>query len=148
MSDAEYTAPDLTLIGDEHVRRYLETGGAVGHDWNGVGTLVLTTTGNKTGAVRQNAMIYGRAGDAYVVIASYGGAPAHPAWYRNLVADPDVRVQVGPDDIPVRARTAEGEERDRLWATMTAIWPNFDVYQSRTDRQIPVVVLERREEER
>lgn len=146
MTEPEYTAPDLTLIGDEHVRRYLETGGAVGHDWNGVQTLVLTTTGRRTGEVRQNAMIYGRAGDAYVVIASYGGASAHPAWYLNLVAYPEVRVQVGADDIAVRARTADGEERDRLWATMTAIWPNFDVYQSRTERQIPVVVLERREE--
>ena len=137
-----YTAPDLTLIGDEHVRRYLETSGEVGHEWNGVHTLVLTTTGRTTGEQRQHAMIYGADGDAFVIIASNGGSPTHPAWYLNLEADPAVRIQVGPDDLAARARTAEGDERDRLWSLMTSIWPNFDVYQSRTERRIPVVVLE------
>lgn len=133
---------DLSLVGDEHVRRYVETGGEVGHLWNGVPTLVLTTTGRTTGVPRSSAMIYGQDGDAYVVIASQGGAPTHPAWYLNLTAEPAVTVQVGPDRFPARARTADGDERVRLWSLMTSVWPSFDVYQSRTDRVIPVVVLE------
>lgn len=137
-----YTPPDLTLVGAEHVRRYLETGGAVGHEWNGVRTLVLTTTGRRSGEPRHLAMIYGEAGDAYVVIASNGGSPTHPAWYVNLLADASAEVQVGADRIAVRARTADGDERAHLWPVMTCIWPNFDVYQSRTSREIPVVVLE------
>lgn len=143
MTEPGYTPPDLTLIGEEHVRRYLETGGAVGHEWNGVHTLVLTTTGRKSGEKRRSAMIYGQDGGDYVVIASQGGMPTHPNWYLNLVADPDVEVQVAGDRFRARARTAEGDERDRLWSLMTGIWPNFDVYQKRTDRRIPVVVLER-----
>ena len=143
MSEPGYTLPDLTLFGDEHIRRYLETDGAVGHEWNGVPTLVLTTTGRKSGQPRQSAMIYGQDGDAYIVIASQGGAPAHPNWYLNLEADPDVEVQVGADRFRARARAAEGDERARLWVLMTSIWPNFDVYRTRTDRRIPVVILER-----
>jgi deazaflavin-dependent oxidoreductase (nitroreductase family) len=138
-----YTPPDITLVGDEHVRRYLETGGAVGHEWNGVHTLVLTTTGRKSGQPRRSAMIYGQDGGALVVIASLGGAPAHPSWYLNLVAEPDVDVQVGAERFGARARTAEGDERARLWSVMARIWPNYDVYQARTERRIPVVVLER-----
>jgi deazaflavin-dependent oxidoreductase (nitroreductase family) len=138
-----YTAPDLTLVGGEHVRRYLETDGVVGHQWNGVRTLVLTTTGRKSGQPRRSAMIYGQDGDSLVVIASQGGAPAHPNWYLNLVAEPHVGVQVGAERFPARARTAEGEERARLWSVMARIWPNYDVYQTRTERRIPVVVLER-----
>lgn len=137
-----YTPPDLTLVGEEHVRRYLESDGAVGHDWNGVHALVLTTTGRRSGAPRRSAMIYGTDGDRYVVIASNGGSPAHPAWYRNLTDDPRAEVRVGSERRRVRARTAAGEERARLWSLMTGIWPNFDVYQTRTAREIPVVVLE------
>ena len=138
----EYTPPDLTLVGDEHVRRYQETDGEVGHLWNGVPTLVLTTTGRKSGEQRNSAMIYGKDGDSYVVIASQGGMPTHPNWYHNLTAEPRVQVQAGATKTAAIARTAEGEERDRLWKLMTGIWPNFDTYQTRTDRRIPVVVLE------
>jgi deazaflavin-dependent oxidoreductase (nitroreductase family) len=141
MSEPGYTPPDLTLIGDEHVRRYLETDGAVGHEWSGVHTLLLTTTGRRSGQARISPMIYGKDGNSYVVIASQGGAPTHPNWYLNLTAEPAVQVQVGPDLFAAKASTAEGSERDRLWKVMTSIWPNFDVYQTRTDRQIPVVVL-------
>jgi deazaflavin-dependent oxidoreductase (nitroreductase family) len=143
MTEVGYTPPDLSLYGAEHIRRYLETDGVTGHEWNGVPTLVLTTTGRKSGQPRRSAMIYGRDGDAYVVIASQGGAPAHPGWYLNLVAEPDVEVQVHADRFRARARTAEGDERERLWALMTSIWPNFDVYTTRTERRIPVLVLER-----
>ena len=143
MEEKPYSAPDLSLVGPEHVRRYIETGGEVGHLWNGVKTLVLTTTGRTSGQSRQSAMIYGEADGAYVVIASQGGAPTHPNWYLNLTADPYVEVQVGPDRFAAIARVAEGDERTRLWSLMTSIWPNFDTYQSRTERVIPVVVLAR-----
>ncbi|HEX7094959.1 MAG TPA: nitroreductase family deazaflavin-dependent oxidoreductase [Acidimicrobiales bacterium] len=140
---AEYVQPDLSLFGDEHVRRYEETDGEVGHIWSGVPCLVLTTTGRKSGQPRKNALIYGTDGDNYVVIASQGGAPTHPNWYLNLVANPNVTVQVKADRFPAVARTAEGAERERLWQLMTGIWPNYDEYATRTTRVIPVVVLER-----
>jgi len=140
---AEYVQPDLSLIGDEHVRRYRETDGEVGYLWNGAPALVLTTTGRKTGKPHDTALIFGADGDNCVVVASMGGAPKHPVWYLNLVANPEVQVQVKGDRFTARARTAEGEERQRLWELMTGIWPNYDQYQERTDRVIPVVVLER-----
>lgn len=143
MSEESYATPDLALVGEEHVRRYLETNGEVGHDWNGVPALLLTTKGRKTGEDRTSALIYGRLHDAYVVIASMGGAPTHPMWYLNLVATPEVTSQVGADRFAARARVAEGEERIAGWEEMVEIWPNYDVYQSRTDRVIPVVILER-----
>jgi deazaflavin-dependent oxidoreductase (nitroreductase family) len=141
-AESGYTAPDLSLFGEEHIRRYLETGGAVGHEWNGVTTLILRTTGRKTGIRRQSAMIYRRVRDDYIVIASQGGAPTHPSWYLNLCAEPRVEVNVGPDHFVANSRSAEGEERARLWAMMADHWPNFDVYATRTQRRIPVVVLE------
>jgi deazaflavin-dependent oxidoreductase (nitroreductase family) len=134
---------DRTLYGPEHVRRYRETGGEVGHVWNGVPTLLLTTTGRTSGEQRTAPLIYGEDGGAYVVVASKGGAPRHPAWYLNLSAEPAVVVQVGADRFPARARTASADERARLWPLMTSIWPAYDEYQAKTDREIPVVVLER-----
>lgn len=132
------------LFGDEHVRRYEETDGEVGHDWeNGAPILILTTKGRKTGQDRKFPLIYQEHQGGYVIVASKGGAPAHPGWYLNLQANPEVRVQVKADRFTARARTAEGAERDELWAKMAAVWPDYDDYQKKTDRQIPVVVLER-----
>jgi deazaflavin-dependent oxidoreductase (nitroreductase family) len=131
------------LFGDEHVRRYRETDGEEGHDWEGTSALILTTRGRHTGAERDSALIYGREGDRLAVVASKGGARQHPAWYLNLVANPEVDVQVKGDRFRARARTAAGEERERLWKLMTKEWPPYDEYQTRTTRQIPVVVLER-----
>ena len=127
----------------EHVDRYLATGGEDGHDWNGRPTLLLTTVGRRSGEKRTLPLIYGRDGDNYLLVASQGGAPKHPSWYLNLVADPDVVVQVKADRFPARARPATPDERPRLWQTMTSIWPDYDNYQTKTDREIPVVVLER-----
>jgi deazaflavin-dependent oxidoreductase (nitroreductase family) len=138
-----YRAPDISLIGDEHVRRYEETDGEVGHEWNGATCLVLTTKGRKTGQDRKFALIYARDGDDYLVVASMGGAPRHPGWYLNLTADPDVEVQVKGEKFAARARTATAEERPRLWEVVNQVWPNYDVYATRTTREIPVVVLER-----
>ncbi len=126
----------------DHIQQYVETGGAQGHDWNGVPTLLLTTKGRKSGKLRRTALIYGRSGSSYVIVASQGGAPTHPAWYLNLVDNPDVAIQVGPDDLTAAARTAGDAEKPELWRIMTQIWPAYDEYQAKTDRPIPVVVLD------
>jgi deazaflavin-dependent oxidoreductase (nitroreductase family) len=127
---------------NEHIQRYVASGGKDGHEWKpGVPTLLLTTTGNKSGLQRRTALIYAQDSGSYLVVASDGGAPAHPAWYRNLAADPAVHVQVGDREFDASARTATGAERDRLWPLVTAVWPAYDDYQAKTDREIPVVVL-------
>jgi deazaflavin-dependent oxidoreductase (nitroreductase family) len=141
MAEGEYRAPDLTLVGERHIRAYRETGGEIGYLWNGVPTLLLTTRGRLTGALRTSALIFGRDGGDYLVVASMGGAPRHPQWYRNLVADPQAEIQVRAERIPVVARTADAGDKPRLWRIMAEIWPNYDTYQARTDRDIPVVVL-------
>jgi deazaflavin-dependent oxidoreductase (nitroreductase family) len=133
--------PDYTLFGDEHVGQYEATGGTVGHDWNGAHCLILHTKGRQSGAVRKIPLIYGRDGTDYVVVASKGGAPEHPGWYRNLVAHPDVTIQVRDQVIPVRARTGTAADKKRVWPTMTAAWPGYDDYQAKTTRDIPVVLL-------
>ena len=104
-------------------------------------TLLLTTTGNKTGLRRRTALIYAKDGATYLVVASNGGSAGPPAWYRNLDADPHVHVQVGAEEFDATARTATGEERERLWPLAAEVWPAYDEYQTRTARQIPVVVL-------
>jgi deazaflavin-dependent oxidoreductase (nitroreductase family) len=141
MSEPNYRAPNLALLGAEHIKRYRETDGEVGYWWNGVPTLLLTTTGRKSGQLRTSALIYGRDGDDYLVVASMGGAPEHPQWYRNLTANPTAEIQVRGEHIPVAARTADEDEKPRLWSIVTNYWPNYDVYQTRTARVIPVVVL-------
>src|SRR5574341_1970047 len=128
----------------EHIRRYVETDGRNGHEWRrGVHTLLLTVRGRRSGTLHRTALIYGRDGDAYVVVASLGGAPRHPQWYLNLVDDPEVQVQVGAERFSARARTADAAEKARLWPVMTSIWPDYEKYQARTDRDIPVVIIER-----
>jgi deazaflavin-dependent oxidoreductase (nitroreductase family) len=127
----------------EHIRNYVESDGRTGHTWRGVTTLLLTTLGRRSGQWRRTALIYGKDGDRHVVVASYGGSPKHPAWYLNLVEHPEVRVQVGAEKFTARARTADAEEKRRLWPLMTEIWPDYAKYQARTSRDIPVVVLER-----
>jgi deazaflavin-dependent oxidoreductase (nitroreductase family) len=101
----------------------------------------LHTTGRKSGDIRKFPLIYGRDGKDYLLVASKGGAPDNPGWYRNLVAHPDVAIQVWDKVLPVRARTATADEKGRVWRTMTAQWPDYDKYQARTKRDIPVVLL-------
>jgi proline iminopeptidase len=133
-----------TLFGEEHVNRYRETGGEVGHDWKrGSKILLLTTTGRKSGKQSTTPLIYENDGDRYVIIASKGGADEHPGWYLNLEKEPSVEIQVMDEVIPARAYTAEGEERERLWNLAAQQWPDYNSYQQNTDRQIPVVVVER-----
>jgi proline iminopeptidase len=132
------------LYGDEHVRRYRETDGEVGHIWREDSTiLLLTTAGRRTGQETTTPLIYTLDGDTPVIVASQGGAPDHPGWFKNLVKDPDVGVQIKSEKFRARARVAEGEERERLWELMNEVWPHYDEYATRTDREIPVVVLDR-----
>ena len=129
----------------EHVERYLATDGEDGHDWNGRPTLLLTTRGRRSGEAHTLPLIYGRDGDRLLIVASRGGASNHPSWYLNLLADPEVEVQVKGDRFHARAHPAGPDEKPRLWQTMTTVFPDYAVYQTRTDRQIPVVILERSE---
>lgn len=136
MTDAD------SLFGQEHVDTYRATDGETGHDWKGAHTLLLTTTGRNSGEPRTTPLIYGRDGDAYLLVASKGGSDQPPGWFRNLEQTPEVEVQVKGDRFSARARTASAEEKPRMWKTMTEQWPDYDAYQQRTEREIPVVVLE------
>ena len=132
------------LHGAEHVRVYEETDGENGHEWrNGTSILILTTTGRKSGDERKNALIYGMAGDNPMIVASKGGNPQHPGWYLNLRDNPEVQVQIKGDKFTARARDATAEERPELWGQMTEHWPDYDNYPEKTDREIPIVILER-----
>jgi deazaflavin-dependent oxidoreductase (nitroreductase family) len=132
------------LFGQEHVDRYRATDGEEGHEWQGTVTLLLTTKGRKSGEERTTPLIYGCNGDDYLIVASKGGADAPPAWYLNIQKNPDdVEIQVKGDRFKVRARDAGPDEKPEMWKTMTAEWPAYDEYQEKTDREIPVVVLER-----
>jgi deazaflavin-dependent oxidoreductase (nitroreductase family) len=131
------------LFGREHVKRYQETDGAEGHDWMGTTVLLLTTKGRRTGKPYTTPLIYQEDRGNPVVVASYGGAPENPQWYRNLEANPEVQVQIRGDKFTARARTATPEEKPSLWKKMAAVWPDYDEYQTKTDRDIPVVILER-----
>jgi proline iminopeptidase len=150
MTDPRISAELPDWIRD-HLQRYLSTNGEDGHLWDAtlgggtglVPTLVLTTTGRKSGRPLTLPLIYGRAGDSYVVIASKGGAPQHPAWYLNLAANPEVEVQVKAERFRARARTASGAERAALWQQLVEIYHPYEKYQAATSREIPVVVLDR-----
>jgi proline iminopeptidase len=132
------------LFGEEHVRRYRETGGKVGHVWReGSTILLLTTTGRTTGEKRTTPLIYAKDGARYVIVASKGGAPDHPGWYKNIEKAPEVELQVESDVFRAHARTAQGEERLRLWQKLNQVWPHYEEYAKKTQREIPVVVLER-----
>jgi proline iminopeptidase len=145
-------APNLPDWMVEHANRYLASGGSDGHLYEmrqpgrpqiNVPSLLLTTTGRKSGEKFIFPLFYGETDDARCfVVASKGGAPQHPGWYRNLVADPEIEVQVGNAKFKARARTAVGEERARLWQKALEFWPPYADYQRKTEREIPVVVLD------
>ena len=144
-------APNLPDWMVEHANRYLSSGGTEGHMYHmkqpgrpeiTVPALLLTTTGRKSGDKFIFPLFYGETGSNFFVIASKGGAPAHPQWYRNIEANPEVEVQVGTDKFKARARTATGEERSRLWQESLKFWPPYADYQQKTEREIPVVVLD------
>jgi len=144
-------APNLPDWMVEHANRYLASGGTDGHMYKvtvpqrgeiTVPALLLTTTGRKSGDTFIFPLFYGTDGGSYFVVASKGGAPQHPGWYRNILANPDVEVQVGTKKMNARARTTAGEERLRLWKKALEFWPPYADYQLKTEREIPVVVLD------
>jgi len=144
-------APNLPGWMVDHAKRYLSSGGAEGHLYKmtqpgrpemTVPSLLLTTTGRKSGERFIFPLFYGNAGDSYFVVASKGGAPQHPAWYFNIQADPDVQVQIKGEKFRARARVATGEERARLWAMMSGRYSGYADVQRKTDRIFPVVVLQ------
>jgi len=139
---AEREVPDWVK---EHMDRYLESDGEDGHIWNGVPTLLLTTTGRRTGKARTTPLIYGKVEgeETFVIVASRGGATHHPSWYLNLVETPSVTLRVGAEVFDATAHTASPEEKQPLWNMMAEIWPQYNDYQAKTERVIPVVVLER-----
>src|SRR3954463_7452586 len=133
-----------TLFGEEHVRRYRETDGEEGYAWReGSKILLLTTRGRNSGNETTTPLIFGLDGDNPVIVASKGGAPEHPGWDLNLEKNREAEGQIKGDVCRVRARDAEGDEYERLWELMNGHWPHYAEYQTKTDRQIPVVVLER-----
>jgi deazaflavin-dependent oxidoreductase (nitroreductase family) len=144
-------APNLPDWMVQHANRYLSSGGADGHMYKitppghsemTVPALLLTTTGRKSGERFIFPLFYGKDGDSYIVVASKGGAPQHPGWYRNLLTNPEVEVQAGTAKLKARARTATGAERARLWEKALEFWPPYADYQRKTEREIPVVVLD------
>lgn len=124
-----------------HIALYRRTGGRIGGRFRGSPVLLLTTTGRRSGKSRTTPLLYIDDGNRKVVVASYGGADQHPAWYQNLVAHPEVTVQAGSSVQHMRADVADPEERARLWPPLVAMYPTYDDYQAKTERQIPVVVL-------
>jgi deazaflavin-dependent oxidoreductase (nitroreductase family) len=135
------SASDDELFGDAHVQEYRSTDGEHGYHWRGTTILLLSTVGRNSGEPRTNALIHRTDGDRWIVVASKGGAPQHPGWFKNLQAKPDAEIEVKEKLISVHASVAEGEERRRLWSSMVEVWPAYDEYQQKTDREIPVVIL-------
>lgn len=126
-----------------HIQEYVESEGQKGHRWRGLPTLLLTTRGRKSGKLRRTALIYGQDGENYLLVASNGGASHHPLWYLNLVENAEVELQVGSDRFNARARAATPEEKPRLWRLMAEIFPQYDTYQAKAGRDIPLVIVER-----
>lgn len=126
----------------DHVKEYVASNGSRGQYWNGTQTLLLTTVGRVSGHPVRTPLIYGEADGRYLLVASNGGDHEHPLWFRNLTAHPEVRIQVGAEILQGMARTANSEERAAYWPLMLGHWPSYDAYQSKTDREIPIVVIE------
>ena len=127
-----------------HIQGYLDSDGAKGHEWNGVNALLLTTRGRKSGKLRRTALYYGQDGERYLIVASKGGADDHPAWYLNLMTNPEVQIQIQADTFTAIARPASDEEKPRVWKLMATLFPRYETYQQGTQRAIPVIILERK----
>jgi len=131
----------LKLLSQLHVFLYKASGGRIGGRFKAAPVLLLTTTGRKTGKRRTTPLLYGEDAGRYVIVASVGGAPKHPAWYLNLSGNAAASIEVDRRTLPVNAETAPAEQRARLWTLMTQVYPGYDAYQTKTSREIPVVVL-------
>jgi deazaflavin-dependent oxidoreductase (nitroreductase family) len=138
------TTDDPLAFMRDHIRRYRASNGADGYDFNGVKVLLLDTVGARSGQPRTAALLYAQHGDAYAVVASRAGSPTPPAWFRNLQAQPEASIQVKDIVMPVRARVADADEQTLLWPRLVAIFPNFEAYQARAGRTLPIVLVEPR----
>lgn len=137
-TDAQWLALNEAVIAE-----FRANGGRCGGPFEGNPMVLLTTTGARSGLPRTSPVTYTTDGDRWVLIASKAGADHHPAWYHNLVANPDVIVEVGDERFPARATVAVEPERTRLFEARVAVMPRFDGYREETDREIPVVLVER-----
>lgn len=127
----------------QHIKSYVESNGSNGHHWRGMTTLLLTVRGRRSGRLLRTALIYGEDAGRHLIVASNGGSDEDPQWYRNLTADPQVHLQVGPEVFAAHARTASPAEKARLWPIMAKIFPTYDSYEAKSKRDIPLVILER-----
>jgi len=143
MSTDEYI-PSTWEMAADHVERYLASDGDDGFEFHSAKCVVLTTRGRRTGAIRRSPLIRVRDGDRYLVVASMGGAPTHPSWYLNLVADSQVTIQDRAELHELTARTATPDEKAALWPVAVEQWPDYANYQASTDRDIPIVICEPR----
>ena len=141
MSKCQYI-PSTYDVAADHVERYLATDGADGYDFHGAVCVILTTKGRRTGAIRRSPIVRVRDGGRYLAVASMGGAPKHPLWYLNLLADPEVTIQDKGEVHHLIARTATPAEKEELWPVAVAEWPDYENYQLRTERDIPLVICE------
>jgi deazaflavin-dependent oxidoreductase (nitroreductase family) len=135
--------PDMNDWNRKTIEEFRANKGKVGGMWEGRPLLLLTTTGAKSGQHRTNPMMYFREGDHLYVFASKGGAPSHPHWYHNLLAHPNVTVELGDEKFNAIARPMTGEARDEIYARWATLFPQFREYQDKTNRKIPVIELER-----
>ena len=135
--------PEANARNQGIIDEFRANAGKVGGAFEGAPILLLHHTGAKTERVRVNPMMYQEVGDHFAVFASKGGAPTNPDWYHNLLANPRAKIEVGTETIDVVARPAEGEERERIWTTQKERYPGFADYERRTEREIPVIILER-----
>jgi deazaflavin-dependent oxidoreductase (nitroreductase family) len=139
----------VTLFGKEHVDRYVETDGDEGYEWRGTTILLLSTTGRTSGRSYVHPLIYraypntATGSEDYLIVASKGGSSVAPDWFLNLQAQPEVGVQIKGETFTAHARVATAQEKPAMWAHMLAVWPDYAEYQTKTDREIPIVVLER-----
>jgi len=141
--EGEYEPSPWSWV-SEQVETYESSGGTQGLELQGKPVVVVTLRGRHSGKVRKAPVMRVEHDGTYAAVASKGGSPTNPEWYRNLLADPDVTVQDGPDVYEMRARQVEGDEKAAWWARAVEVWPPYDDYQQRTDRPIPVVLLEPR----
>jgi F420H(2)-dependent quinone reductase len=139
--DGEYEPSPSQWVADQ-VSQYEASGGTEATTLRGVPVVVVTNRGVKSGKIRKTPLMRVEHDGRYAAVASQGGAPKNPVWFNNLVADPQVEVQDGPTKLALRARLVEGQERAEWWQRAVAVWPDYDEYQKKTDRQIPVFVLE------
>ncbi|MEJ7838167.1 MAG: nitroreductase family deazaflavin-dependent oxidoreductase [Thermomicrobiales bacterium] len=141
MTTPEPISDSATGWVSDHIRTYVESNGSQGHIWRGMTTLLLVTRGRKSGTLRRSALIYGEDAGRYLIVASNGAAKNNPAWYYNLLENPEVDLQVGAEKFRATATIASSDEKPRLWKIMSDIFPTYNDYEKKASREIPLVIL-------